>query len=586
MARMLPDFVSLDCKSNAERRLFSRFRDELPDDWTVLHSLGLAKHHTKLYGEADFVVICEAGILVIEVKGGKVQCEMGKWYFTNRFGEMTVKTESPMAQAKNAMFALRNRLRIQFKRKPDVGAIVFGSGVFFPDIQFKKESIEWDLTTVADRETCSHPLKLIIDGLFRESEKEFRRLRGSRVEVLSGSDQATIIDFLRGDFCFIPRIGTFVDDVEMQMIRLSSEQFKVLDMLMENRRVVVHGVAGTGKTILAFEKARRHASNGEKVLLLCFNRLLARQLKRRVESEGLSEMVVATTLHSYCMSVIEKAGMRDRLTANDDRELFQRYLPDLFPQAMIELGIGASFDVLVVDEGQDFRHYETYFELTDLLLKGGHREGSWAWFEDDLQSVFFHPENSGFVDLSRYNPALCRLVENWRNTRAIVSFTSLATGAELPKCMIEGGMPVECVPWDSKPHQKKLLEKTVHKLLSDKVAAADIIILSAVGESMSIMKGIDRIAGLDVVDYELNDERASNAIRYASIYKFKGLEAKVVILTDVEGFMSAEVRIANYVGMTRANAVLIPLVSRAALAELEKMAKEFGISLGKADQVA
>ena len=64
MARLLPDFVSDDCKSGAERRLFERFTRELPNAYTILHSLGVAKHRYKLYSEADFVVVNQDAVVI------------------------------------------------------------------------------------------------------------------------------------------------------------------------------------------------------------------------------------------------------------------------------------------------------------------------------------------------------------------------------------------------------------------------------------------------------------------------------------------------------------------------------------------
>ena len=80
MARLIPDFVSEDCKSSAERRLFARFKDELPDAFTVLHSLGVARHRYKPYSEADFVLVCPQAVIVFEVKGGRVKRKDGCWF--------------------------------------------------------------------------------------------------------------------------------------------------------------------------------------------------------------------------------------------------------------------------------------------------------------------------------------------------------------------------------------------------------------------------------------------------------------------------------------------------------------------------
>lgn len=59
-----------------------------------------------------------------------------------------------------------------------------------------------------------------------------------------------------------------------QMNQLLHEQYRLLDFLEEQNSAVINGAAGTGKTMIAVEKARRHSINGEKVLFMCYNRLL------------------------------------------------------------------------------------------------------------------------------------------------------------------------------------------------------------------------------------------------------------------------------------------------------------------------
>ncbi len=72
MARMLPPEVAEDNPSNAEKRIFQKFKDGLSGEWTVLHSLGLAHHNRKRWAEADFVLVGPRGVFVGEVKGGRI----------------------------------------------------------------------------------------------------------------------------------------------------------------------------------------------------------------------------------------------------------------------------------------------------------------------------------------------------------------------------------------------------------------------------------------------------------------------------------------------------------------------------------
>jgi superfamily I DNA/RNA helicase len=48
-------------------------------------------------------------------------------------------------------------------------------------------------------------------------------------------------------------------------------------------------------------------------------------------------------------------------------------------------------------------------------------------------------------------------------------------------------------------------------------------------------------------------------VRFSTISGFKGLESKAVILTDVDGFSDQQIRMLNYVAVSRASALLYVL---------------------------
>ncbi len=83
MARMIPPRPSQDVKSAAEKKIFRMFEtDPECKNFTVLHSLGLASHIKRQYGEIDFVVLApNEGIFCLEVKGGRVKRERGSLVF-------------------------------------------------------------------------------------------------------------------------------------------------------------------------------------------------------------------------------------------------------------------------------------------------------------------------------------------------------------------------------------------------------------------------------------------------------------------------------------------------------------------------
>src|SRR5262245_56082421 len=160
MAIMIPDTIRQNA-SKSERRLFNRFRSELPDDCYVLHSLGLVNHKTKIWGECDFVILSRAGIFVIEVKGGRIDCENGIWRFTRADGTFSEKPEGPFEQAKTAMFDVRNFVQ----ESSELRGFLFGYGVIMPDEEFTQTGPEIQSEVLLDRRGIHNKLDTYLSSL-------------------------------------------------------------------------------------------------------------------------------------------------------------------------------------------------------------------------------------------------------------------------------------------------------------------------------------------------------------------------------------------------------------------------------------
>ena len=138
----------------------------MPDteNWTILHSVGIAKHPTQSQGEADFVVIIpEKGTFALEVKGGTIYRERGIWYSENRYGVSNM-IKDPVAEADNASKAFKGFAE-RHPRNPatdKLQATIFGFGVMFPDCSFhdKISLIELADEQLADADDCVSPAAL------------------------------------------------------------------------------------------------------------------------------------------------------------------------------------------------------------------------------------------------------------------------------------------------------------------------------------------------------------------------------------------------------------------------------------------
>ena len=73
MTRMIPATPAKSV-TRSEREVFEFIRGAKgSDEFYCLHSVGLARHLRKSYGEADFIVISPPGVFCLEVKGGHIK---------------------------------------------------------------------------------------------------------------------------------------------------------------------------------------------------------------------------------------------------------------------------------------------------------------------------------------------------------------------------------------------------------------------------------------------------------------------------------------------------------------------------------
>ncbi len=572
MARLIPDFISEDCKSNAERRLFERCRDELSSDFTVLHSLGVARHDYKLTSEADFVIVHPKGVLVIEVKGGRVARRDGAWFFTNRYGEMTKRRESPMRQAASVTAALRSSVRDQFGHGSPQNRVAFGHATFFTDIPFTESSPEWDPRRVYDHTAWRRPLAEIVADAIAYSRKEMERTAGHQSGILSGDALASLIQFLRGDFEKVPSLNVTLEGMEQQRIRLAPKQYAVLDQLGKNLRMVIEGPAGTGKTLLAVECARRHAAQGRRVLFVCFNRLLADYLNIHATRHGIARGVSINTLHGHCLAVLNAAGIALPSDCTT-QEQYQHHIPERIPDALSKLDGFKAWDVLIVDEGQDISAHAPFISALDRLFVGGFSKGRWTWFEDPRQRILRHGTGAPF-DLDQFPAFRFQLTRNWRNTDEVATYTCISTLTPLPELSGINGPAVKVVVCDGNADLLKL-QLIVTELLQQGANPDQIVLLSAVAENKAVFAYTNVIAGKERLPYKLTTPRPDGVIRSTSIFRFKGLESSIVVLTDLSDLHSDEGRMAAYVGMSRACSVLYILLSKIAFDQLQENRVQF-----------
>jgi hypothetical protein len=304
VARMIPPIIPASCSSPGEREIFTRLKDEPgTKDWIVLHSLDIAHHLRQVVGEADFVIIVPGlGLLCLEVKACRsLQRTNGLWYYGN---DPHGDPRGPFKQASEAMHSLRQQV---IRNEPALSRVPFWSAVAFPYVEFKVTSDEWHPWQLIDSPRfVRQPFASLVAGILRSARSHLNSQpsaawfrEGDRLP--NKQQSAAIARILRPSFEFSEKAPDRRARQQAEILRYTEEQFVALDAMEDNDRVLFTGPAGTGKTVLALEGARRASNSGKKVLWLCFNRLLGRWVSQHPVSQ--CGNIVAGTLHQYLLSV-------------------------------------------------------------------------------------------------------------------------------------------------------------------------------------------------------------------------------------------------------------------------------------------
>ena len=545
MVTFIPPYMGEEIKSNAERKMYDVLQELNLKNACVLHSLGLPRHRSKIYGEIDFVVVCERGVACLEIKGGRVECRDGQWTFIDRYGTERVKPEGPFAQVTGNMFSLRDILKKRFEGNPHMKNILMASGVVFPDITFHSDSQEIIPEIIYDcaTEDISEYMNQVFDYWQQRQHREPSKL--------SPSDIREVVQFLRADFCFIPSLNDRLEQVEQKLVRLTKEQAQLMQALGMNDHLIVEGGAGTGKTLLAAEFARRQLEQGTRVLYLTYNKNLAHHVMRSLpETDQLKVVNIHALFGEYVPVDVEELQ-------KDPQKYFAQILPERFYDYISEKqstdpdAADMQYDLLIMDEGQDILK-PLYLYSLDCLLKGGLDHGKWAVFYDEKQNIY-NPEYQDGMDILRsYSHTKFRLFVNCRNTVQIGTYSAKASGVTFAEFMRENGEEVGKISYEDEKDFGGKIKEIMKTLREGKVSPGDITFLSPKKYQNS------KLATLKLTVNELRDDfKPDPSVPvFATIQGFKGLDAKVVILCDVEALRRETFSQYIYLAGTRARTLL------------------------------
>lgn len=540
MATMIPKVSAQELKGPYVEQLVFSALCSLPDEYIVFHSVSWSKAHRRskrTWFENDFLILHpNYGMLVLEIKGGGISYKDGLFHQINTLTheDLIIKEGSdPYNQAKNGKYHYLHIIG-------EVGDGLEKNIAIEPLIWFPSCTID----NISSFPLCYREIDFAVldERAFEEKsgipfEKRllqvFQGYNSQKYTALTAEEFTTITKLLASDFELVPSPSIIKEELDYAFLQLSNEQKGLLDYIEEQNYAAIQGAAGTGKTVVAVEAAKRFGGQGRKVLFLCFNSLLYEHLMKDCPCEN----VQYYNIHTYA----------SLFTRND--------LSDTSTRVRTICSIGAGdfrFDDVIVDEAQDMENDEIMHLKSLCLAKDGH----FFVFYDQNQIVLEHESALEWIDKSE-----CRLLltKNCRNTYEIActAYNVIDTVVNQKMNAIRGPQPEIC--FTSPDFHAELGALIRHYMDNGNgYSPHEITILSMRSEARSILSGLDNIDGIPITRDHNNTD-----LFFTTARRFKGLENRVVIITDIDEscFRDETKKSVFYVACSRATQRLALFIS-------------------------
>ncbi len=513
----------------AERRTWQALADHLePNDMVV--SGQRVTDHLKDH-EIDFVVGIEgAGIVCIEVKGGEVWHDGEGW--RQKRGGHDHKID-PVRQAREACYALRDY--VEKDPRWTQGRLRWDHIIVLPNTELPAdfdlpECPRWKVVDRNELPTLVDKLRYVL----------IRQELDRPLLTQEGIHQLTTALSGRG----LPQRDVVAralanDDAADA---LTEHQAVILDATRLIHRVEVRGGAGSGKTFLAMEQARRLAQKGQRVALVCYSHGLASYLER-ISAAWPRRQRPAYVGEFHALGVLWGApeGPDESLRTEQTVQFWEHDLPLQMTELAAQLEPGHRFDSIVVDEAQDFA--DPWWDPLLAALKDDEAGGLYV-FTDEGQRVF-----------SRHGSPPVPLVplildHNVRNTRQIANaFQPLV---DHPMRFLGGEGPAVKFVACSRDDAMDAGDDEVELLLDEGWRPEDVALLTT-GTRHPEQKERQAAGNAAYWDSFWDAEQ----VFYGHVLGFKGLERRAVVLVVNEESAFERSRERLYVGLSRARDQLV-----------------------------
>ena len=452
MAILIPSIGSCTFASGGERRFAERLEAKLEDDYLCWYDVALGPAN----GHPDFVVFHpRRGLLVLEVKDWKRDtiASADRQQFVIHTAGAAVSNPNPLEQARHyaeaAADVLKRDPQLVFASGREAGNLLFAwsYGVIFANLT-RKAFDEGGLGEVIapERTICQDEMLEAVDA--EEFQQRLWQMFPFRFRSALSLPQ---IDRVR--WHLFPEVRIAPRQAELFEHEPAADLMRVLDLQQEqlarslgSGHRVIHGVAGSGKTLILGYRAEQLAQAAVKpILVLCYNESLARRIGRSMRERGLDAKVHTHHFHQWCRAqlVAYNVGLPQRGAHPDDNDGFFAEMVGRVIRG-VERGIvpAAQYDAVLIDEGHDFK--PEWLKLVVQMVDP--KTNSVLVLYDDAQSIYGDEKRKKFSFRSVGIQAQGRttiLKVNYRNTDEILRFArDAARGILRPLDADDDGVPL------------------------------------------------------------------------------------------------------------------------------------------------
>ena len=537
--------------SPGEKIIFDRLRNNIEcEDWYVFYSFFLDDHQSQQEGEIDFLVfIPKKGFVVVEVKSHlNIEYKNRQWYMGR-----TIEARGPLEQANGNKWSFHKSVGASEKAPPEWNKIPRTHVAIFPRARFRYEGLEFENWRICDSDQTSKGLSnFLLNAINQEIKDNQKNYEEKKVGPLwkpglfSNQYMNKVVSIIS------PEISSEIESVEDRKLRINSEiedltprQKEAIFSAENNRRLLIDGLAGTGKTIIATELAGQSHNAGEKTCYICYNRGLANFIKEKHKDMGFDVFNLDKLLLKLSTFTSPPSNADDMWW---DYTLVENAYDNL-------LQTGEEYDYLVIDECQDLAKGINYMFL-DRLLKGGFASGRWTMLGDlENQNLYNNQSDLDNFLIDNLGDSFLRypLKINCRNTPSTVEIVEDLTNVKYFETLRQEGLQAPRIyVFDDESDQVKKVDFLLENLL-ETYKLNEIIFLTPPSSKFIDFYNENSKYKISEYNFELLKQKGTGPF-HTTIKKFKGLEYNIVVLLDIkQEHFSTKKALVNevYTGFTR-----------------------------------